>query len=887
MEIVDINKFSQKLPRITSSKIYTRKSFFKDGIFSQQIFGPIHDYTCECGIKDTTNIGHRCPNCGVKYVASSERRYSYATIDMPVKILHPLVYLSIKSRRSNFKTLLEDILNGYKFYEYDESKDTFITLDEVIDVSIDDFYNIIEKLIMKIDNRMYTLLKNTIGSIFVKNIIVTPPDTRPVVISKTNDIIMDEMNYKYRDILTKIDQYNILINPEKSMYINYDFTLNIWKDTFALYDMAEEYINGDKKKLIRKNIMGKSIDFSGRAVISVDPTLKLDECGVSYKILLEIFKPELIKDLISSGFCCTMHEADSMIKDALDDKIDLFDQIKKVCTHQIVILNRAPTLHRQSLFAFKAIPTKDKVIHLHPLMCEPYNADFDGDQMAIYRPILQKSIDECKRYMIPSQNLLSPSTGSFTFVPSQTIIYGLHQLTKIGNLPFQQLIDYEYNGEIIKTTEGRIKFNSFLPPEYRFINEDVGKKTIMKLLNSIALKYTNENVSTFVDMIKEIGYEYSTYYPADVSIDNFYVDETSYDERKTKIFTSKTPIDNIRREEAELEKLKSKFKLKEMIETSSRGDWLQAKQIFLCRGHVSDYNGVFIKTPIIHNFVEGLTAYEHFLSCYGTRKGLIDTSINTSKSGYLSRQFVYVLSSAMIDYNLKDCGSKNGIEYDVTEENFKQLYGRYVIEKDGSVRLISKNDIGSTVTLRSPIRCKGDNICLTCYGDTAKYIKSRMVGIIAAQTLGEISTQNTLRTFHTSGAAQIGESDDQEDIISDMKKISSALSGKISNHKDMIKVLNSTYGSYKPIQFIHNEILVSQLLWSVVDNKMVLWRKLEDNVEYKALSKMVAIAIHSPLLGYIFSAGKSDLYKMLLSKKSNNILVKFLYNELEEAKHDL
>jgi len=890
IKILNIDKVYENLTEIQSEKIIVRKSFDPKGLFSQQIFGPINDYTCQCGKKDTTHVGEVCSICGVKYTTSNTRRFTRAKIKLPIKTLHPVVYLSLMSCRNNkYKRIFEDILKKHKFYRYDKENDQLIQDDQLQGMTLDDLFLITEKIIEKSLPNIYEPFMNKFKTIFVNTILVIPPDTRPAVAVNNKDIKMDDINHRYRDIITIINQYKTLPRPDKSFFIDYELAIHLWNAVFKFYEQIQDTMNGGKKKLIRKNLMGKSVDFSGRGIIVVDPSLDLDEAGISHLILLEVFKPDIVNTLILKGKCYTQIEALEMVDQALKGEIDLYDIVEEVCTGRIIMLNRAPTLHRMSLFAFKVIPRRSKVIHLHPLVCNPYNADFDGDQMAVYVPITKAAIEEAKQYMLPSKNLLSIATMQFNFEPSQTIIYGLYQMTKEGDLPFQQQVEYEFNGEKIITTEGRIKFNKLLPQEYQFINEPLSKKIILNLLKNMSMKYKEEAVARFADKIKEYGFYYSTYYPANVSLENYYVNEIT-PELKEKIYTSDDPMDNVIKENEEIEKYKSKFKLHELIETSSRGNWIQAKQIFFARGHIADYKGQLISTPIKHSLMDGLTSYEHFISCYGTRKGIMDTADQTAKSGYLTRQLVYMLSSVELDYELEDCGSTDGITYEITKENFSKLYGRYIINNDGTTRLINENDIGKIVKLRSPIRCKGKNICLKCFGELAKIVKSRYIGIISAQSIGEINTQLVLRTFHTSGAVETKKGEKvKQDIVDDINNIQKALSGKLDNYYQVMAALIKIYGHYKPVQYVYFEILTSQLLWTMDENtkKLELWRKYPSNTKYTMLSKITAISASSKLLGYLFNKGQSSIFDLFKSKKNDNILIRFFANKLKEEKHDI
>jgi len=876
LKLLDVEKYGEGLPEISASKIMkSQNTFHSQGIFSEQIFGPVRDYTCQCKIKNTTDVGKLCERCGVRFTSSIVRRRTMATIKLPCLVLHPMIYLAMKQKSDRFSKMMARLLTGYTFYELEQGKFVEKVSDDEMDIKV--LYELVEEMAKKFVPDIYKVLKTKFDSIYTKHIVVIPPDLRPIIVTN-KELAMDSLNYIYQHILIKIEQYNKFTEPEKTKFFNYDFVMGIWYDVFKMYEHCEDYINGDKQKLIRNNLLGKRIDFSGRSTIVVDPCLGLDEAGVSDKLLVSLFKPELINYMLQKKVCVTSQEANELLGKHITDQINLHDIIKETCDGKIIILNRQPTLHRMGMFAFKVVTKDTLAIHINPLICAPYNADFDGDQMAIYRPLTIDATVECIDKMLPSKNLLSVSNTNFNFAPSQSMVYGIFILTQDDK-------EYDFNEEIehegIKTTKGRVEFNKIFPEDYPFVNETIDRKTIKNILYELSIKYSSDIVAGVCDKIKNIGFEYSTFYPVNVCLDNYVIPEVTYELKEKEIYNSDNPNVNIANEERYIEGLKPKFKLNKLIRSSARGDWLQAKQIFWARGHVSDYQGNFLKTPIIHSLIEGLTPREHFLSCYGTRKGLIDTAENTAKAGYMTRQLIYAMSSIELDYDSEDCGTTEGIPIKLDEKMINHLYGRYVIDELGVSRKVTVDDIGKKLVLRSPIRCKGKNICKKCYGELSSLARSRYVGFIAAQAIGEINTQHVLRTFHISGAAiaKVG-SDTQEDIISDMKKVGDVLSGKCESYREMLSILMKVYGSYSNIQMVHVELLISQLLWSDSDGKLVLWRRMGVDVPYKAYSKIVCIGFQSPLLAFAFSPGRTNFYEILKNPNYNNILLKFMFNRL-------
>jgi len=875
LKILHLQSFLDKLPEVSTDKLVVKKKRFHPlGLFSEQIFGPVTDYTCQCGIKNDKEPNSVCEKCGVKYTVNAVRRTNMAKIKLPYKVLHPVVYLSMNKRNTKLSKIFKEILSGRYVYrkidgKYEKTDETYML--------ITDYYDLIENLVKDIQPVLYDSLVKNCESIFVDSLLVIPPKLRPII--QTNkDITVDIITSKYRQILNKIVQLETVPNRDKLLFYQYDTINELSKSVYDLYELFFDSINGSKNKIIRKYLLGKRIDFSGRTVIITDPYLKFDEVGVSSYILAELFKPEIIKKLVEKGLTTTSQEGNELINKYQKNLVDIYDIIKETCDGHIVILNRQPTLHRMGMFAFRVKTKKSKTLHLHPLTCDPYNADFDGDQMAIYRPLTEDAVNECLEKMLPSKNLLSISNHKLNFKTSQSIVFGIYTLTKE---------DDKYDFQIVKdidgvmTTEGRKMFNDILPDDFPYINKTIAKKELNDILHELSL-HKEYDTPDIMDKIKELGFRIATEYPIDVSLDNYYVPEVTYEYKKNNIYVNSEPYKNVQNEQKDVERLWTKFPLHELIDSSTRGSKIQAKQLFYSRGHISNFKGQFIDEPIINNLVDGLEPKEFFNSCYGTRKGLIDTADNTASSGFLTRQLIYLCSSIELDYDLEDCGSTDGITVKIKDHSdYEKYYGRYVIDKDG-VRLINENDIGNTITIRSPIRCKGDKICKTCYGKLHELVNSRYIGIIAAQAIGEINTQNVLRTFHTSGAAEVKDnSTTQSDIVSDMDKVKKAFNGSLSSPYEMLNVLQTVYWSYSNIQSIHLELLVSQMIWYIDDENYVLWRKMDVDKIPTIQSRLRSIRFTSKLLSFIFSKGGVSLIDVLTeTTTTENILIKFLFNEI-------
>jgi DNA-directed RNA polymerase subunit beta' len=335
-------------------------------------------------------------------------------------------------------------------------------------------------------------------------------------------------------------------------------------------------------------------------------------------------------------------------------------------------------------------------------------------------------------------------------------------------------------------TPGEVEFNIQLPESYQPITGAVNKDKLMFILNDVKDKYVPEEVLIIMDNIKRTGFKYATTYGCTLSLDDMFIEHAK--ETRDAIFSTGDIRDQLVAisDRSLIDNLRHQFKYAYMIESGARGSWDQVKQLILSRGFISNFEGEILPSPIKHSLLEGLTPEEFFFSTYGCRKGLLDVALNTGTSGYLSRKLIFTCANLQIDLDLVDCGTEDLLQVNVnTERKARMLVRRYyknnnVLEK--ITRENYKSLVGKTIEIRSPILCKSPKLCQKCYGDLYDVIKSRFVGIIAAQTLGESGTQLVLRTFHTSGSAVIkGERDaddptmKQSDIIGDLASVSKLL----------------------------------------------------------------------------------------------------------------
>ncbi len=831
-KILNYQTFCEDLPEVTSLKTIGKKKFHPDGLFSEQIFGPVKNYTCQCGTYyGVSKSGGNCDLCGVDITNSDERRKRFAKIMLPIKVINPLMYdLIADIGGKNIKSAIDDLMKQEKSVLYmDGDEHVITTTPENIPSGAqkwektDAIYKLVEDMATYLADEgveEWKLILNNMDSLLINKIIVLPPDLRPVSKGGGGKQLMDKINRYYVQILTKKEiMRDTVVNIHANKDIFYTYFIQLQNVVNELYQRILEKM-AKKEGLIRGNILGKRIDFSGRAVITPEPTLNLDECVLPYLMVLELFKLPIAKRIIELGHFKLLNKALNFVDQCIetDDPV-LFSISESIVSDEVCILNRQPSLHKLGMLGFNIKISLDKVIKIHPLVCPPFNADFDGDQMAVYIPVTQEAKEEVREKMFVTKNLSSPANERLTTTPSQDIVLGIYYLTL--------------------NKEGEDIFNACLPEDYETITGTINKKMLMHILNNIKNNYSSEITATVLDEIKKIGFKYATLVGCTMSLEDCYFEGA--DKLRDKLYESKHTREQLMAvsSDAVVEELREKFAYSYLIDSGARGSWDQVKQLILTRGFISNFDGEILPQPIKHSLIEGLTEEEFFFSTYGCRKGLLDVALNTGTSGYLSRKLIFTCANLQIDTALDDCGTTDFLDVKVTSQRkAEMLVNRYMKDGDVLVKItkdICGNLLDKVIEIRSPILCKSPKICKTCYGDLHKSLNSRFIGIIAAQTLGERSTQLVLRTFHTSGSAiikgdQIQTKGDirQRDIIGDLSAVASLLHKfKGKTYTDIVNDLFDVYD--KDIYHVHFECVVAQLMWK--DYKK--WRLLPDRESVK------------------------------------------------------
>ncbi len=577
---------------------------------------------------------------------------------------------------------------------------------------------------------------------------VIPPDLRPMVPLDGGRFATSDLNDLYRRIINRNNRLRQLIELNAPEVICRNEKRMLQEAVDALIDNSIRHgktvvaSTGQKRMLksladslkgkqgrFRQNLLGKRIDYSGRSVIVVNPHLNLDQCGLPKRMALELFKPFIISKLISKEIVHNVRSASRYIESGKDE---VWDILEDIVNKSYVMLNRAPTLHRLGIQAFKPILIEGLAIQIHPLVCTAFNADFDGDQMAVHVPLTEEAIAEARDIMLSSHNLLKPATGDPVVAPNQDIVWGAFYITNIGqdyldadekklknfysiedaklaynmkNIKLQQKIRVMMDGQKIITTVGRIIFNEALPPKLRFVNDTVGKSKLKNLIKECLRHYGEQPTIDLLDQIKNTSFKYITksglswgmddiphLYDKDAMIVNAtkqadeiaeqYADGLLTDsERYSKIIELWTTVKEKVTETCR-QHLPKDGPVFSMIESGARGSWAQLTQILGMKGLVTSPSGDIIELPVKGNFKQGFSVLEYFISTHGVRKGLSDTALRTSNAGYLTRRLVDVSQDIVIVKD--DCGDQEGLlinkkeSEEMSETIIRRMTGRYL-----------------------------------------------------------------------------------------------------------------------------------------------------------------------------------------------------------------
>ena len=698
----------------------------------------------------------------------------------------------------------------------------------------------------------------------MKVIPVIPPELRPLVPLDGGRFATSDLNDLYRRViirnnrlkkLIEIKAPEVILRNEKrmlqeavdSLFDNSKKSSAVKSESNRALKSLSDSLKG-KQGRFRQNLLGKRVDYSARSVIVVGPELNMHECGLPKFMAAELYKPFIIRKLIERGIVKTVKSAKKIV-DRKDPVI--WDILENVMKGHPVLLNRAPTLHRLGIQAFQPRMIEGKAIQLHPLACTAFNADFDGDQMAVHLPLGNAAIMEAQLLMLGSQNILNPANGAPITVPSQDMVLGLYYITKIRpgakgegkSFYSAEEVIVAYNEkaidmhakinvripvdkqdaskglQLVETTAGRIIVNQYVPDEVPYVNELLGKKALRKIITDV-IKHTGvTRTAHFLDDIKNLGYDQAfragiSFNLGDVIVpvekttlvdeaykqvaairDDYDMGFITNNERYNKVIDLWSSVDNrltgivTKQISADQQGFNPVFM---MLDSGARGSTTQIKQLCGMRGLMAKPQKAgasgadIIENPIVSNLKEGMTVLEYFISTHGARKGLADTALKTADAGYLTRRLVDVSHDVIITE--EDCGTLRGLiataiknKDEVVEslgerilgrtsvhDIFNPLTGELIIKAGEEIREKEADLIDSLpieqVEIRSVLTCESrKGVCAKCYGRnlaTSRMVeKGEVVGVIAAQSIGEPGTQLTLRTFHVGGTASSSAAD--------------------------------------------------------------------------------------------------------------------------------
>lgn len=756
----------------------------REGLFCERIFGTTKEWECYCGkFKSVRYKGIVCDRCGVEVTHFKVRRERTGHIELAAPVSHIWYYHASPSRMGKLLDLQMAALRSVLYYEKyivtdpgdtDLKKNQLLTEDEynsaveryngsfsagqgaeAIKTLLDNLdldalaAELRAKMIEKGAKSDKSLLKrisivedfrasgNKASWMILDVIPVIPPELRPMVQLDGGRFATSDLNDLYRRVINRNNRLKRLLSLSAPDVIVRNEKRMLQEAVDALFDNTkrQKVVKGasnrplksisdmlkGKQGRFRQNLLGKRVDYSGRSVIVCGPELKLWQCGLPEKMALELFKPFLQKKLVDKGVVFNIKKAKTLVESEAPEVYAILDEVVR---EHPVMLNRAPTLHRLGIQAFEPVLVPGKALKLHPLACKAFNADFDGDQMAIHVPLTQAAQMECWTLMLSARNLLDPANGNSIVYPSQDMVLGIYYMTSIkpgakgtgklfssadevrlaaasGAIEWQAEIKLHRNvlnkqvhadpnpdSAYVLTSAGRLRFNEAMPDEVDYYNEQMNDKKLRSMIEDVYHAKGAWLTIKMLDAIKDVGYKNATFFGATLSMDDILVPE----EKKTIVDEADRKVEKIVRQYSDgvitqndrydrvidvwtkandkltnimmdnLAKDKDGFNTIYMMATSgARGSKKQISQLAAMRGLMQKPNGDIIELPIRANFKEGLSVIEFFISTNGARKGLSDTALKTADAGYMTRRLVDVSQNVVV--NEEDCGTINGIDY--------------------------------------------------------------------------------------------------------------------------------------------------------------------------------------------------------------------------------
>ncbi len=784
----------------------------RDGLFCEKIFGPTKDWECRCGkYKRIRYKGIVCERCGVEVTVADVRRERMGHIELAAPVSHIWYFKGIPSRMGLLLDMsprdLERILYFAAYVvidtgetsllerqllsesEFREARQKFGTQFRA-EMGAEAIKELLENLDLEeqsaelreeIDGASTQRRKRAIRRLEVVEAFrnspnspewmilevlpVIPPELRPMVQLDGGRFATSDLNDLYRRVINRNNRLKRLLDLGAPDIIVRNEKRMLQEAVDALIDNGRrgrpvtgpgnralkslsDLLKG-KQGRFRQNLLGKRVDYSGRSVIVIGPELRLDQCGLPKEMALELFKPFVMRELVARDLAQNIKSAKRLVDRGRDEVWDVLAQVIK---DHPVLLNRAPTLHRLGIQAFEPVLVEGRAIKIHPLVCTAYNADFDGDQMAVHVPLSAEAQAECRLLMMAAHHILNPKDGQPVVTPTQDMVLGIYYLTVIdGNLgetddrelsgyssPDELLMAYEkglvglhqpvrvrHNGTLLLTTPGRVIFNEILPDELEFINEAIDSGRLGELVADCYRRVGTDATALMLDRVKDLGYYYATQSGLTIAVsdieipvekmplleeaeakveeieEQYHMGLLSDDERHEMVIGVWTDTkDQLTDKIMEAMDVRNPVYL--MAASGARGSEQQIVQMAGMRGLMADPSGRTIELPVKSNFREGLSVIEYFTSTHGTRKGLADTALRTAQSGYLTRRLVDVCQDVLV--REKDCGTSDGIFlepiYDgkeMIESVGERALGRYalmdVVDPESDSVLVGADEI--------------------------------------------------------------------------------------------------------------------------------------------------------------------------------------------------
>lgn len=756
----------------------------RDGLFCAKIFGPVKDWECLCGkYKRMKHRGVVCDKCGVEVIQAKVRRERMGHIELATPVAHIWFLKGVPSRigillditmRQLDKVLYfenyividpgdtplkeKDLLTEEEYKKYTneygsrfkagmgaEAIRELLRRLDLDTLSADLKIKITEASSLGLKKKLTKRLKiveafrqsgNKPEWVIMDVIPVLPPELRPLVPLEGGRFATSDLNDLYRRVINRNNRLKRLMELKAPSVIIKNEKRMLQEAVDALFDNGKksrvlkaatkrplkslsDMIKG-KQGRFRQNLLGKRVDYSGRSVIVVGPELNLHQCGLPKRMALELFKPFVFNKLEERGYASTLKAAKKLVE---KERPEVWDALEEVISEHPVLLNRAPTLHRLGIQAFDPVLVEGKAIRLHPLVCTAFNADFDGDQMAVHVPLSIEAQIEARVLMMSVNNILSPASGKPIMMPTQDMVLGIYYLTKekkgakgegrifsdpeevriaydSGSLEEHARIKVRMNGQMVETTCGRIIFSEIVPEgiPFSFINKELTKKELGNIIDYSCKRLGKRTTVEFLDKLEKLGFDYATRSGISICMDDMHIPSKKAElireaekevleiqkqyadglitqgERYNKVIdiwanvTERISEEMMKELGAEDGKKLSEEEMKErrsfnsifmMADSGARGSAAQIRQLAGMRGLMAKPSGEIIETPIKANFREGLTPLQYFISTHGARKGLADTALKTANSGYLTRRLVDVAQDVIVTE--EDCGSIDGI----------------------------------------------------------------------------------------------------------------------------------------------------------------------------------------------------------------------------------